>query len=108
MSGMAYSCIEEWEKSKGIYRNEGGKIMKKEKENDVVYAIHATRWGSDENHSYILAIFKEREKAIELAEKHEQERGGKYGCAVIAFRLGISEVFEEEPELIRKVYGRGL
>lgn len=47
-----------------------------------LYIVTAYRWGHRQNHSYNIAVFTDKDKAIECAESHTSYRGGKYGVAV--------------------------
>jgi len=42
----------------------------------------AYRWGSTNDHGYIVAITTDKAKAIRLADNEPEYRGGKYGAAV--------------------------
>lgn len=49
---------------------------------EKVYVVIAYRWNSQENHSYLVGCNTNKDKAIEMAEKEADYRGGKYGCWV--------------------------
>lgn len=51
--------------------------MKKE-----IYVVIAYRWNSTENHSYLVGCNTKKHKAIEMADKEANYRGGKYSCYV--------------------------
>lgn len=48
----------------------------------VIYVIIAYRWNNQENHSYLVGCNTKKSKAIEMAEKEADYRGGKYSCWV--------------------------
>jgi hypothetical protein len=48
----------------------------------VIYVVIAYRWGSQESHSYLVGCNTKKSKAIKMAEKEADYRGGKYDCWV--------------------------
>jgi len=46
------------------------------------YVVMAYRWGSTNDHSYIVCVTADREKAVRMADNEPEWRGGKYGAAV--------------------------
>ena len=54
----------------------------------TVYVVTAHRWGEDETHNYIVGVWDTASEAIHFAERHEEYRGGKYGCRVSAVEMG--------------------
>lgn len=61
-----------------------------------LYIVEALRWGSRENHSYVVGVFTTLEKANEIKEKHEDYRGGKYECSVLKYELDKEDQIEED------------
>ena len=49
----------------------------------MIYITTMYRWGSHENHSYILYAGESKEKAISLGVNETKHRGGKYDPEVI-------------------------
>lgn len=66
---------------------------------NTVYAVHAFRWGSNENHSYILGIYTKKAAALKAAEAELEYRGGKYSCRVEEWVLGHLR-HDGEPKII--------
>jgi len=57
----------------------------------MFYIVEALRWGDRENHSYILGLYSDLDRAKSAADAHSEYRGGKYMCQV--FQCGMdSEV----------------
>lgn len=50
---------------------------------NIVYTVHAYRWGNRENHSYLVGVYSKKEKALKAAYIEEDFRGGKYKCEVL-------------------------
>jgi hypothetical protein len=48
-----------------------------------VYVVTMYRWGNRENHSYVAAVSLDADKARQMAEQEEIDRGGKYQAEVI-------------------------
>lgn len=48
----------------------------------VYYIVEALRWGDREDHSYVLGLYSDLERAKRAAEEHTEYRGGKYQCLV--------------------------
>ena len=55
----------------------------------TVYTVHAYRYGDRELHSYPIGVFPKKHAAIKAAEVEEAYRGGKYGCEVVEWVLGV-------------------
>lgn len=71
-----------------------------------LHVVMMNRWGSDENHSYIIGVFDDREKAVEVGEKECLYRGGKYQYDIKAFSLNdvVNESgYTEEDELMDSI-----
>jgi hypothetical protein len=49
----------------------------------MYYIVEALRWGERENHSYIVGLYSDLERAKVAAEEHTEYRGGKYQCVVL-------------------------
>ena len=69
----------------------------------VIYTIHAYRWGSHENHSYIVTICFDKKKAIKIAKDHEIYRGDKYECEVIEW-IANNDTFDKK-EVVKEISG---
>ena len=50
-----------------------------------VYVVVAYRWGTLNNHNYIVTATTDRAEAIAAAEEECDGRGGKYGVEVVAY-----------------------
>ena len=48
----------------------------------VYYIVEALRWGDREDHSYVLGLYSDIDRAKRAAEEHTEYRGGKYQCLV--------------------------
>jgi hypothetical protein len=46
------------------------------------YIVEALRWGEREDHSYVLGLYSDLDRARAAAEEHTEHRGGKYQCLV--------------------------
>jgi hypothetical protein len=53
----------------------------------IIYVVHMLRYGSVENHSYILGAFKNYSLAYNAAESEACDRGGKYEYEIIETEL---------------------
>ena len=56
-----------------------------------LYIVEALRWGSRENHSYIVGIYDTHEQAKVICQEEEQYRGGKYKCEIEEKRVNDNE-----------------
>jgi hypothetical protein len=61
-----------------------------------IYIVTAYRWGNRENHSYNLGVFKQKNKAIEVANENTAYRGGKYACVVEECELNHFSTQDDE------------
>jgi hypothetical protein len=50
-----------------------------------MWVVEALRFGSRENHSYVVGVYNTRTLASEVARAEECWRGGKYICYVSEF-----------------------
>lgn len=66
------------------------------------YVVTAYRWGSRENHSYVIGCFSKKHKAITVADTHTKRTGGKYPCVVD--ECIIDEYNERERDYTKEVY----
>lgn len=56
-----------------------------------VYVVTMYRWGSRENHSYVLGVYTKKSLALKEAEKEQTYRGGvKYYPEVLEVELNNS------------------
>ena len=60
----------------------------------VYYIVEALRWGERENHSYILGLYSDLERAKRAADEHTEYRGGKYKCMV--HQCGMDEQMDSD------------
>ena len=67
-----------------------------------IYIVTAYRWGKIENHSYNLGVFKNKEKAIRVADSHIEYRGGKYSC--IVEECIINHFDETDEDYTKEIY----
>lgn len=58
------------------------------------YIVEALRWGERENHSYILGLYSDLERAKQAADEHTEYRGGKYQCVVLG--CGMDEQLDQD------------
>ena len=76
----------------------------------LIYTIHAYRWGDRECHSYSVGVHLSEEQALKQAEHEEDYRGGKYKCEVLEWNLGYEgnqppKVIMELPEALLNFSG---
>lgn len=56
---------------------------------NLVYVVHAKKYGLDDSHSYIVGVYKSKRKAIAEANAEEELRGApKFLCEVSEWVLG--------------------
>ncbi len=67
-----------------------------------LFVVNAYRAGNRERHSYTVAVYSTKEKAIECAESHCTYRGGKYVCVVE--NLFLDKFGNEENDYTTDVY----
>ena len=60
----------------------------------MYYIVEALRWGERENHSYILGLYSDLERAKQAADEHTEYRGGKYQCVVLG--CGMDEQLDQD------------
>lgn len=48
-----------------------------------IYVVTAYRYKNKLNHSYLVGVFNNKQKALNVAEVEEEFRGGKYACEVL-------------------------
>lgn len=58
------------------------------------YIVEALRWGERENHSYVVGLYSDLERAKVAAEEHTEYRGGKYQCVV--FQCGMDSQVDSD------------
>lgn len=66
------------------------------KDNNI-YVVNGYRDGIREKHSYTVAVFSDKEAAIQSAEQHCYYRGGKYSMVVEKLIINTSNTDDEEP-----------
>ena len=55
-----------------------------------LYIVTMYRWGSRENHSYVLGVYDDKELALKSAIENQIDRGGKYYPEILEFNLNIT------------------
>lgn len=50
---------------------------------NLIYTVHAYRYGDRELHSYSVGAYSKKHAALKCAEAESEWRGGKYECEVI-------------------------
>lgn len=53
----------------------------------VYYIVEAMRWGDSHDHSYVVGLYDDFNRAISSAEEHTDYRGGKYVCQVLQCKM---------------------
>lgn len=48
----------------------------------MFYIVIAYRYGNSQLHSYLIGLFEDYDKAIKVAERERDRRGGKYECFI--------------------------
>lgn len=56
-----------------------------------VYVVTMYRWGDRERHSYVLGVFAERERAVEVGVCESLNRGRKYFPEVLKVELNKTD-----------------
>ena len=64
-------------------------------ENNKMYVVTAYRWGVVENHSYVVGIYSNNEKATNASGIEYCNRGGKYECHVTEHEIDFIEELED-------------
>lgn len=64
-----------------------------------IFTVAAYRWGSKENHSYIVGVYSTEKRALEVAAIEEEFRGGKYECEVLEWKVdfGLDSRYDDGP-----------
>ncbi len=60
----------------------------------ILYVVEMLRWGNRENHSYVIGVYTDHDKAKEAGEVEESWRGGKYEYVITEHELDA--VIDEE------------
>ncbi len=55
----------------------------------TVYTVTAYRWGDLDGPSYPVGCYATEAEAIHAAQDEEADRGGKYGCEVVEWTIGV-------------------
>jgi len=50
---------------------------------NLIYTVHAYRYGDRELHSYSVGVYSKKHAALKCADAENKYRGGKYECEVI-------------------------
>lgn len=67
-----------------------------------LFIVNAYKNGNREKYSYTVAVYSEKEQAIECAEIHCTYRGGKYVCVVES--LFLNQFGNEENDYTTDIY----
>jgi hypothetical protein len=54
-----------------------------------VYTVTAYRWGNLDGPSYPVGCYATADEAVQAAQDEEADRGGKYGCEVVEWTVGV-------------------
>ena len=65
-----------------------------------VFVVEALRWGSRENHSYVVGAFDSLDDAAEACVVEEAWRGGKYVCVIINCSKSKDEIQKQKAEIL--------
>jgi hypothetical protein len=60
-----------------------------------VFVVTAYRWGSNENHSYVVGVYSTMERAKKAGDLEESYRGGKYSCHILDVELDYMSADED-------------
>lgn len=63
----------------------------------MTWIATAYRWGWTNNHQYIVYAGEDYDRALELAEEENSDRGGKYGVALHSYTEDYSRLFAYFP-----------
>lgn len=63
------------------------------------YIATMYRYGDDENHSYVIGVFDDKQMAKTAGDKEELWRGGKYECKIIAIEPNHAYIQETKSEV---------
>lgn len=58
-----------------------------EREIEMIYAVIMRRWGSQDDHSYLLGVFSNEARALEEGKKEKAIRGNKYEWDILGMEL---------------------
>lgn len=58
-----------------------------------IYVVKMNRWGNQENHSYVLGVYTDIQKALNAANYEETERGGKYKAEINEMAINNSSYY---------------
>ena len=63
--------------------------------NPYLYIVHMLRYGNRENHSYVLGVFDNKNKAKSAGAAEEAYRGGKYEPDIVKCVLNADMHMDE-------------
>ena len=63
-----------------------------------IYTVHAYRWGDRQLHSYSVGVYSRKHEALIAACEEEKDRGNKYECEVLKWRLNCLKAKENKDE----------
>lgn len=72
---------------------------------DCSFLVIMNRWGSSENHTYPLGVYKTLDTAVFNAHKEVQQRGGKYSAQIWVNKHKIGDT-HRRMTLIYSINGR--
>lgn len=58
-----------------------------------IYVVKMNRWANQENHSYVLGVYTDIQKALDAANYEESERGGKYKAEINEMAINNSSYY---------------
>ncbi len=59
-------------------------------EKEKLYIVTMYRWGSRENHSYVIGVFSSEQKAGDAGDAEHKYRGGKYDPEIIEVEIDVN------------------
>jgi hypothetical protein len=61
----------------------------------IIHVVVAYRWGDVNNHSYVVGVYSNKEKALNAAGIEYSNRGGKYECHITEHEIDFIEDLED-------------
>lgn len=58
------------------------------------YIVTAYKYGSRNNHSYVVGVYNDKYLAVDSAEEEEDNNNGKYVCEVLCFNKTNSRIYK--------------
>jgi hypothetical protein len=73
----------------------------------LMYVVTAYRWGSRDEHSYVVGACLKKLSAVKLAEQEETNRGFKYMCEVLEIEDNVA-LWTKDHKIVRELRQRPL